>query len=421
MEIINRRQKSYHSISEPAQGKYEPKRRKQHFSSRPVSYLIVGVVIVSSLLVGYFALFREKDAGNAAMLELFHGYRPLAAEHKTSLVLTEVPDHNEELPTRWLWTDVDGVDYTTPSHNQHQPNQYCGACWVFGSLAIIDDRLKLQNPNGWTFQAAHQALINCGPHYEAGCNGGDANEAYRWIHENGIPDTGCINYQAKNMPCDELGLCQDCMPMWGQPSGQCAGKPEGTYPIAIVEQYSNISMVPEDQRNLRMIKQQVRRMKAEIRARGPIACAVNALPLIKYMPYHPWEENSLPYEPYVFTYDKVGNDCKEGDGFPQDCLDHQIEVVGWDFDKNGIEYWLVRNSWGTWWGENGWFRVEVGKNVLGIESDCEWVVPKLLDDFVEIQEFLATKHLRKALHAKTVAEAERLREFRDRRTSKLVE
>lgn len=417
MELIHRRQSTYQSIPEHGERVHKSKRRKSH--AGVAKYLVIGVLFLASIISCYFAFFQaEKEP---QMEELFHGYLPLKKEHKSSLVLSEVPDHNGELPERWLWTNVDGVDYTTPSHNQHQPNQYCGACWVFGSLSTIDDRLKVQNPNGWTFQSAHQALINCGPHYEAGCNGGEANEAYQWIHINGIPDTGCINYQAKNMPCDELGLCQDCMPVWGQPTGQCAGKPEGTYSIAIVEQYSNISIgASSEQRNPRYIKEQVKRMKAEIRARGPIACGIDAGPIIKYTPLHPWD-GSLPYEPFVWSYDLVGNKCDQGDGNVEDCLDHQIEVVGWDVDENGMEYWLVRNSWGTWWGENGWFRIEVGKNVLGVETDCEWVVPKLLDDFVEIQEFLATKELRKAIHAKKLAEAERYRRYRKPRTSKIVD
>lgn len=416
MQIVNRNPKSYRSIQEPRKS-YTPKQRTSHQNSRSF-YVVVSVFLfVATLLICGYLLFSPREVQNFGF---FHGYLPLDLEHRTSLVLSEVPDHRQELPERWLWTDVDGVDYTTASHNQHQPNQYCGACWVFGSLAIIDDRLKIQNPTGWTFQASHQALINCGPHYEAGCNGGEANEAYRWIMENGIPDTGCNNYVAKNMPCDALGLCQNCMPALSPddpPTGKCVGKPEGTFPIAVVRQYSNISIIPEDQRKPDVIKQQVLRMKAEIRARGPIACAINALPILDYTPLHPTEADVFPYDPYVFTYEKFGNDCDQGKGYIQDCLDHQIEVVGWDKDQNGLEYWKVRNSWGTWWGENSWFRVETGKNVLGIEADCEWVVPELLEDFVEIQEFIATKELRRAIHAKKVAEAERVRRYRQPRKS----
>ena len=37
-------------------------------------------------------------------------------------------------------------------------------------------------------------------------------------------------------------------------------------------------------------------------------------------------------------------------------------------------YWVVRNSWGEWWGEGGWFRIERGTNALGIESHCDFGV-----------------------------------------------
>ena len=41
----------------------------------------------------------------------------------------------------------------------------------------------------------------------------------------------------------------------------------------------------------------------------------------------------------------------------------------------GIKYWIVRNQWGTWWGEQGYARVVRGINNIGIESDCAWAIP----------------------------------------------
>ena len=46
---------------------------------------------------------------------------------------------------------------------------------------------------------------------------------------------------------------------------------------------------------------------------------------------------------------------------------HAVKIVGWGIDS-GSPYWLVANSWNTEWGEGGRFRIERGKNMLGIES-----------------------------------------------------
>jgi cathepsin X len=93
-------------------------------------------------------------------------------------------------------------------------------------------------------------------------------------------------------------------------------------------------------------------MLQEIYQRGPIACGI-AVP-----------DALETYTGGIF-YDTTGD---------TDIV-HDISVVGFGVE-NGTKYWTVRNSWGTHWGESGFFRVVRGINNIGIESECAWATPK---------------------------------------------
>lgn len=55
---------------------------------------------------------------------------------------------------------------------------------------------------------------------------------------------------------------------------------------------------------------------------------------------------------------------------------HAVSIVGWGGDSElGKKYWIIRNSWGTYWGLSGFAFIEMGSNMIGIESDITWATP----------------------------------------------
>eukprot|EP00966_Prymnesium_polylepis_P092560 2142673-Prymnesium_polylepis.1 len=60
-------------------------------------------------------------------------------------------------------------------------------------------------------------------------------------------------------------------------------------------------------------------------------------------------------------------------------MDHGVAIVGYGTDRQlgsdgGVDYWIVRNSWGAAWGEKGYARVVRGKNACGIANSASYPV-----------------------------------------------
>ena len=242
-----------------------------------------------------------------------------------------------DLPTEWDWRNVSGTSFVTLTLNQHIP-QYCGSCWAHGSTSSVADRIKIARKAQFPdVLLSVQALLNCATHVAGSCGGGEDSGVYQYMHDTGIPDATCQWYQARDFPCNASGIttCMTCPP--GEP---CEALHD--YTNYTVSEYGPVSGEAA--------------MMAEIYKRGPISCSLDAGPIESYT-------GGIFY-----------------DNSTQWSIDHTIAITGWgegysEMAGKVVPYWVLRNSWGTPWGEGGWMRISRGINTLGLESGCAWAVP----------------------------------------------
>lgn len=277
------------------------------------------------LLVAIHCIAAKKEYKNELILQ---------DEDKVgSVVKTKVfYKKRSDLPKNF---DYRKLGLLTTDLNQHIP-QYCGSCWAHAPMSSIADRIKiLTNGTKRDVIPSIQVMINCGHAAHAGsCHGGDSNAANKWVYTNGgIPDVTCQQYQAKDMECNAFNTCMNCDPTAG-----CSAVTE--YPKITISEYGSVKGDDD--------------IMAEIYARGPVSAYINA--------------NCL--EDYTGGINMYDNCSK----FPN----HAIQLNGWGTDEEtGMDYWIGRNSWGTYWGEHGFFRIVRGGNynpAIGY-----WAVPDIPD------------------------------------------
>ena len=252
------------------------------------------------------------------------------------------------LPKAFSWSNINGTSYLTHMLNQHIP-QYCGDCWAHSSMSSLADRIQISNAgrSRTNINLSIQFLLNCGAVGRAGsCLGGSAIRAYQFIKEYGyIPYATCQPYLACSSDstqgfcpfidtsCSPLNICRTCAP-----NGTCTAVT--TFPNATIAEYGTYH-------------NDLQATMSEIYARGPVKASVNAGPLQNY----------------------TGSIIYDSPELRNMTHNHGVSLVGWGFDGNNVQYWIVRNSWGEYWGEMGFFRVELGNNLLGIENNIAWATP----------------------------------------------
>jgi cathepsin X len=242
------------------------------------------------------------------------------------------------LPESFWYGDLDDHNYLSWTVNQHLP-QYCGSCWAQSTVSTLADRINIQRNNAFPRVALSvQVVINC--HAGGSCEGGNINGVLEFAHKHGIPEYGCQVYEAKdpaNFTCSDIQRCKNCQ---RGPTEAPDCWAVGDYPNWYVSEFGAV-LGPEA-------------MKKEIFARGPIACGIYVTNRFE------------KYTGGIYSEKTLIN-----------IMNHAIAVVGWGKDaRSGTEYWIVRNSWGSHFGLNGYFEIEMYKDNLGIDKHvCWWGVP----------------------------------------------
>jgi len=238
----------------------------------------------------------------------------------------------EDLPDNFYWGNVSGHSYLTHNLNQHIP-QYCGSCWAHGALSSLADRIKITNSSKDEINLSVQHILNCAGNVAGSCHGGSHTGVYEFIHSHSgyvaydtcQPYLACSKESSEGFckhvdtKCSAENKCRTCDTFAGM-GGACTEI--DFFPNATISEYGTYTILTSPT----SIKH---KLQAEIYARGPVATGVNAEPLLKYTGGIVRNTNPLNM-----------------------MVNHIVSITGWGTDpKTGDVFWIVRNSWGEYWGE----------------------------------------------------------------------
>ncbi|XP_073962968.1 digestive cysteine proteinase 3-like [Choristoneura fumiferana] len=220
----------------------------------------------------------------------------------------EIQKLGRKLPKEFDWRLRGAV---TPVKDQLS----CGSCWAFSAVGAVEGALFLHNEGSQhVLRLSEQALVDCSWSYKnGGCMGGSPDAAFEWIKDYGLP-----TYEAYGGYLAENGKCHI----------------ENVTSTAFIEDWVRVK--PYDETAL----------KIAIFKHGPISVSFFA------------KADTLMFYSSGVYYDA---ECSSD----TESINHSVLAVGYGV-LDGQNYWLIKNSWGSWWGDNGYLLISTKNNNCGM-------------------------------------------------------
>jgi C1A family cysteine protease len=230
------------------------------------------------------------------------------------------------IPSAFDWRTKNVV---TPVKDQGQ----CGSCWAFSTIANIECQWAIKG-NTLT-QFSEQLIVDCShscanePPYGNVCNQG-CDGGWQWSAFNDVVSWGGVETETEYPYTAEDGTC-------------ALNNKELMAKISNYTCLTDPNHGPVDENQ----------MAAVLVAKGPLSIAMDASPLMDY------SSGILNPGP---------DDCQTQQ------LDHALLIVGYGVDSSAGPFWIVKNSWSTTWGEQGYFRIVKGNGACGLNEAVSMAV-----------------------------------------------